>query len=703
MSTASLRVSGLSWQPHGRPDPVLDGVDLALAPGETVLLAGASGSGKSTLLLGLAGLLDPEAGELAGTVEGPARRAMLLQQPENAVVAETVARDVAFGPENRGAPRPEIRSLVAEHLGHLVPDVDPGSRTLATSGGQLQRIALAGALAYGAQVLALDEPTSMLDADSAAQVRAAVAEAARRDRIVIIAEHRLEGWLDLADRMILLGPDARIIADGTVDEVLARPRDLAAAGLIAPAGTGNGPGGDRRDDAAPSSDSSPGRQDAAPLLVLDGVALTHPDGSGRTLHADIDLVVRPGEAVALTGPSGSGKSTLLRAVLGLDDPAAGSIVRPAPSRIAFVPQNPEHSFVAATVGAEVLASPWADAAEAERLLSATGLDALRDRNPYTLSGGEKQRLALAAGLATRPDLLVLDEPTTGLDRRRRADVLGLLAEVRARGCAVLAATHDEDLARAADRRLALGPSPVGWSPPRRRLAVAARLNQLTMLAIGLLAMIGSFAVDSPLLGALALAPVLLLAPLAISSWRRTALLVGPTLLGMATLGWSVMLLSPGPVLSRESVLLGLSEALRIGAFVLPGVLLLGSLDPTKLGDALGQRLHLPARLVVGACAGLAQLETVARRWRILIETRRLRGLLQRRRAIAPYASALLALLVTSLRAATWQSLAMDARGFAEARRRTWAEPSPFTAADAVGAVIGVLLLAWPWVARAWLG
>lgn len=681
-----LVATGLSWRPAGRREPTVDHLDLRVEPGQRVLLAGASGSGKSTVLVTLAGLLDPESGDLGGTVSGPSRRGLVLQQPEHAVVAETIGRDVAFGPENIALPRPQIHRRVRSTLDAVAPDVDPASETLATSGGQLQRVALAGALALDPEVLLLDEPVSMLDAGSTADVLDAVARAAR-DRTVVIAEHRIGPWLPLVDRLVVLGARATVLADGSPRELLAHHAPLLRSAGIALPG--------EHDPVPPSIPLG------MPALTLKDVALAHPDGTGRALHEHLSLTVPAGSLTAVTGPSGSGKSTLLRVALGLDGPFRGEVSRPDLPRISAVPQNPEHAFVAPTVREELLASPWArDTALAEALLEATGLAPLAAASPFTLSGGEQRRLAIAGALATEPALLVLDEPTVGLDAARRAAVIDLVDEARARGCAVLVATHDEELAGRADQRLALRPGPPAIpASVLRRPAPSGRLNQLTMLAIGLLAMLGSFAVDSVATGLLVLAPILLLAPATISSWRGALVRVAPTLLAMASVAWSVALLSGLGVSSRSAWALGAAEGLRIGALVLPGVLLLGGLDATRLGDALGQRLRLPPRLVVGATAGLARLGSIQRSWRILMETRRLRGLAPRG-SVRPYLSATLGLLVGALREASVQALAMDARGFSTVRRRTWAEPSPFTGADAIGLGVGLVLLIWPWVARA---
>lgn len=688
----ALTLRDVTWRPAGRRHPTISHLDLRIEAGQRVLLAGASGSGKSTVLLALAGLLDPEAGDLSGTSEGPALRGLVLQRPEHAVVAETIGRDVAFGPENLALPRPEIHRRTAERLAELAPDVDARGRTLDTSGGQLQRIMIAGCLALDPPVLLLDEPISMLDAALATEVRDAVATAAQ-GRTVVIAEHRIEPWLDLADRLIVLGDGAQILADGVPRAVIAEhPEVIHAAGLRLPAATPAPP---------PEPVDAPGAPEEPPVLALHQVAVSHPDGSGRDLLQGIDLTIAPGSLVAVCGPSGCGKSTLLRAVLGLDRPSGGTLTGPDPAAVSFVPQDVEHSFVAATVAQEVVASADVpDPAVGPELLTQFGLDHLAAASPYSLSGGEQHRLAIAAALATAPRLLVLDEPTVGLDARRVETVLTAIDAARQRGCAVLAATHDEDLAAHADAVLRLGPG-LRPQPPvtRARRPLLMGMNQLLALAIGMCGLVGSFGVDTVATGLLAMIPTAVLVPLTWTSLRSTLLRIGPILLGTATVAWSVALLGDAPLTSAAAWSTGGKEALRIAAMVLPGAVVLSCLDVPALGDALGGVLRLPARIVAGSIAGLSRMSAFARTWRILMETRRLRGLL-RRRSIAPYASAALGMLVWAIRSATQQALAMDARGFAQAQHRTWAEPSTFGWRDVLAGVICAALLVWPWAARA---
>ena len=656
-----------------------------------MLLAGASGSGKSTVLRALAGLLDEESGEGTGLSAPPTRpgeTGLLLQNPAHALVAATIFRDVAFGPENAALGRAEIRQRVSQALAAARVGIDPSRAPLDASGGQQQRIALAGTLALEPDLLLLDEPTSMLDPATAQQVREAILEAAPGATLVI-AEHHLEPWLPHVDRLVVLGPQARIIADGEPDSVLrAQQERLRAAGVL-PAGPA----------APPATRPGIGRQAAAVTASLHRVTVP-----SRGLTAPLDLELRAGRLTALTGPSGAGKTTVLRTLLGDADPTTGTAVRPEPARIAAVPQNPEHSFVAATVRAELTASPWAeDLPLAEQLLERAGLAPLADAQPHRLSGGEQRRLAIAAALAQAPQLLVLDEPTVGLDANRREAVRTLLAEATARGTAVLVATHDPELIAAADDHLALpAPDPSGPPPPPRRRIPADALNPLTLCLLGILAAIGSFAVQTWQGGLLALLPTVLLAPFAVRTLRGGALRLVPILLSAAGLAWTTALLGDAPALSHEAWLVGLKEAARIIAFVAPGVLALGSVDATALGDALGQRLRLPARPVVAAVVALVRVGHLGRQWETITQTRIRRGL-GSARSPRLLAGATLALLVDTLRGAEQQALAMDARGFAGADQRSWAEPSPLHRADLLGAGIGALLLVWPLLAQLLVG
>ncbi|MDN6328347.1 MAG: ATP-binding cassette domain-containing protein [Brachybacterium sp.] len=696
MTDLSLR--GLTWHPYSRAEPTVLDLDLEIPTGQRVLLAGASGSGKSTVLRALAGLLDEESGELSGSAPGPARpgeRGLLLQNPLDALVAATVGREAAFGPENAALPREEIQARTTAALDAALVDLDSDRAPLDASGGQQQRLALAGSLALDPSALLLDEPTSMLDEDTAAAVRESLLASAT-DRTLVVAEHRITPWLDHVDRLLVLDAQARILADGPPHEIAAGLPDSPAA----PHRT-----------APPRSDSRECTGEV--IAALRGVDAKR---GGRPVLEELEIELLGGRLSVITGPSGSGKTTLLRTLLGLTSPSAGSVERPAAEQLAFVPQNPEHSFVAATVREEVLASPWArDEQLAEQLLERAGLSDLAQTHPHTLSGGEQRRLAIIAALAQTPRLLVLDEPTVGLDAARRAAVLELLDAARARGCAVVAATHDPVLIAHADREHRLsgvvaeeggpcrtGPDRTIGPVPRSRAIPADALNPLVLSLIGILAAVGSFAVQSWQGGLLALLPIVLLAPLAVRSLRAGLLRLTPILLSAAGLAWTTALLGQAPPLSGEAWLLGGKEAARITVFVAPGVLALGSVDPTALGDALGGRLRMPARMVAASVAGLVRAGHLGRQWEIITHARMLRGL-GSRSSPRMLAGATLALLVDALRGAQQQALAMDSRGFATATTRTWALPSPLRRADLLGVAIALALAVWPLLAEMLVG
>lgn len=465
-------------------------IDLTVQPGERILLLGPSGSGKSTLLAALAGVLGGDAdgvsdeGDRAGTltVDGRDPRAargsagLVLQDPDSQIIMSRVGDDVAFGCENLGVPRDELWSQVRQALdlvGLAVPLEHP---TEALSGGQKQRLALAGALAMRPGLLLLDEPTANIDPDGVLEVRDAVASVlATTGSTAVIVEHRVEAWLDVIDRVVVLSADGGIMADGASTAVLAaHGRALAAAGVWVP---GREPRITRR--IGPTAHPT--------LLTADALTLARVAGRpiaatlATALGAPIDLHVHGGEALALTGQNGSGKTTLALTLGGLIPPFTGEVVASATlagsadrhpirwrsrellTRIGSVFQSPEHQFLAATVRDELAIGPRAlgiapaeVASRVDELLERLGLVALAAANPFTLSGGQQRRLSVGAVLATRPQVLVLDEPTFGQDALTWAALVELLDELRSLGTAVVAATHDARFVAAmGSRELAL--------------------------------------------------------------------------------------------------------------------------------------------------------------------------------------------------------------------------------------------------------
>jgi energy-coupling factor transport system ATP-binding protein len=448
-----------------------------------VLLLGPSGSGKSTLLLALAGLLETSGGgESEGelVVDGlPPRQTrqrtgLLFQDPESQIVMAHAGDDVAFGLENRCVPADAIWPRVAAALDAVGFPYGPDRPTDALSGGEQQRLALAGVLALRPGLLLLDEPTANLDPDGAVAIREVLVEVLRRLGLtMVLVEHRVAEAAPLVDRVVVLEAGAGVVADGRPRQVFAEHGDrLADAGVWVP---------DRR---LPSPPRHP-RPASETLLLAEQVSFTYP-GSRWPAVARTDVQLRSAEALAVTGPNGSGKSTLAMLLAGLLRPTHGAVVageavapgaghdpiwrwpaRTLAKRIGTVFQDPEHQFLTGTVRDELMLGPLRTGVErpaarrrADELLDRLHLAHLAEANPFTLSGGEKRRLSVATALAPAPSVLVLDEPTFGQDRRTATELLMLLAALRDDGRAICFVTHDRDFASAlADRTLRLTPPP----------------------------------------------------------------------------------------------------------------------------------------------------------------------------------------------------------------------------------------------------
>jgi len=477
----AIEARGWGWRHAGRRAWALRGVDLRVEAGERVLLLGASGSGKSTLLLGLAGLLDPSGGaEAEGELRIDGRdprdarelTGLLFQDPEGQIVMGRVGDDVAFGLENRCVPADAIWPRVdaaLEAVG-LTPGRDHPTSVL--SGGEKQRLALAGTLALGPSLLLLDEPTANLDPDGAAALRDVLPRVlARLGATMLLVEHRVDETLDLVDRVVVIDGASGVVADGPPAQVFARHGDaLAASGVWVP--------GHRIQP--PPTPRHP-RPEARTLVLAEAAGFTYP-GSSRPALAGVDAGLRSAEVLAVTGPNGSGKSTLALLLAGLLRPTSGRVVasealapghghepiwrwpaRRLAMRIGTVFQDPEHQFLARTVRGELLAGPMragstpADARRrADALLDRLHLGPLAEANPFTLSGGEKRRLSVATALIAAPAALVCDEPTFGQDRRTWTELLHMLAALRDDGRAICVVSHDRDFVQAlADRTLRL--------------------------------------------------------------------------------------------------------------------------------------------------------------------------------------------------------------------------------------------------------
>ena len=484
MTAPVLAFDRVAYRYPGATGPALRDVGFAVAPGEFCVVAGLSASGKSTVARAAAGLVPHfHGGEFGGRVvvggldtreHGPADIAAvagtLLQDPETQVVLNTVRSELAFPLENRGhAPAAVARGVEEAALALGIADLlDRPTHEL--SGGELQRVALGAALAGRPRLVILDEPTSQLDPVAGDELIWLLRRLNEEwGTAVLLVEHRLERCLAAADRVLAFA-DGRLVCDADPPSFQSWAAESApalqtpGARLFARAGLRPPPSGvkDARatlrahglldEDPRPAAEH-PGepargprraaaarlrrRPAAGPALEIRGA--WHEFGRGRAVLRGVDLTLQPGERVALMGRNGAGKSTLLRHAAGLLGPTRGSVH--AAGRVALLLQHPGDYLLHERVGDEAPATAR----------DAAGLSVAEHRHPHDLSGGEKQRLALAVVLGAArdgavPPVVCLDEPTRGLDRGAKGDLVARLGSLAAAGSAVLVATHDPEFA-----------------------------------------------------------------------------------------------------------------------------------------------------------------------------------------------------------------------------------------------------------------
>lgn len=450
----AVEVVEVGYTYPGRSRPTLDGISFTVPRGSFTLVTGATGSGKSTLLRALVGLIPNLAhGEMTGEVRllgcslaglAPAATARLVgfvqQSPDDQICTTTVRAELAFGIENLNLPIGEIEHRVIDAAQQFGLQGELDRPTSHLSGGQKQRLILASIMAMRPPVLVCDEPLSRLDPNAARQFLAELRRLHASGTTVIVTEHRVEEILPLADRVL------RFEAGKLCNAGSAAPEDSE---------TGSDPGHRHSKQHAPRP---------SPLVHVERLGFRYPSSS-RPLWTDVSFDVRAGERIALVGPNGSGKSTLLAALSGelrTNDGRLDWRLEDRRLRTVLVPQEVDLSLFCATVRDELayaprrqgLTPPQVD----DRINSVAalfGLGELLDDPPFALSRGQRVRTALAAALTTAPQLLLLDEPSTGQDAPTLNAVMDALSTcLGAPGGpqALLFSTHDRRLAeRHADR------------------------------------------------------------------------------------------------------------------------------------------------------------------------------------------------------------------------------------------------------------
>jgi energy-coupling factor transport system ATP-binding protein len=487
--------------------PALAGIKLAQRRGEMVGIMGGSGAGKSSLAKCLNAIIPAfEHGLFEGTVRVCGRGVsgarvcemaptvgMVFQDFEAQLFSTNVAHEVAFAMEQVGLTPDEIRARLQPALAAVglagFEDRDPTS----LSGGEKQRLAIASVLALQPSIIVLDEPTTDLDPEGRAEVFDLIRRLRDRGLSLVVIEHETEEMRE-CDRIIVLR-DAQIAAAGPPHHVMQDLELLDRCG-IRPPGLNRvlsrlGINAHARDlDEAeslirrslrlppdtislpetPARRSSPGGAGSALVEMQD---LTHVYGATARALDQVSLSIEPGEFVAIIGQNGSGKTTLAKHIVGLLKPAAGRVMlagrershlRPgeAAALAGYVFQNPDHQIFAATVEDEVAFGPrnfGLSAGEVrrrcDRVLKAVGLEAMRDKDPFLLGRGERQRLAVASILVLEPKLLILDEPTTGLDYPEQRRMMELISELNRAGTAIVIITHTPWLVAEYARRAVL--------------------------------------------------------------------------------------------------------------------------------------------------------------------------------------------------------------------------------------------------------
>ena len=496
---ALLRVENLSFAYPAAYERALDGVDFEISKGEYVVLCGPSGCGKTTLLRQVKPGLQPSGAREGivfydGTVlddvpefTAAAEIGFVQQNPDNQIVTDFVWHELAFGLENMGLPVSVIRRRVAEMAAFFGMEPWFRSKTTELSGGQKQLMNLASALAMNPKLLILDEPTSMLDPLAARSLLQAVQRINRELGVaILLTEHRLDEVFPVADRVVTMdrgriltsgapGKIAKELADspdksriyfglpasvrifselGQTDDLPLTVRDgrKKLEDMVQRSEGGTDAGSGNAVSAAKSVIPETGETDKVSDMqkgktVLEGKELwfRYNENSKDVLRG-ANIKLYEGEFFCLLGGNGAGKTTLLRILAGLSKPYRGKTKLAKDKLLCMLPQNARSLFVADTVFKELLDSADGDPEAAADMIELMELGPLTERHPYDLSGGETQRLALGKLLLKKADVLILDEPTKGLDAYAKAQLAKILKGLCEKGVSILVVTHDVEFA-----------------------------------------------------------------------------------------------------------------------------------------------------------------------------------------------------------------------------------------------------------------
>ncbi|MCG5103675.1 ABC transporter ATP-binding protein [Oceanobacillus alkalisoli] len=503
-----LQVEGFSFDYESLDKPLLNQLNFSLMDKETTLLIGSSGSGKSSLSLCLNGLYpeavegvssgniyyrgtniqDYQKGELSQLI------GIVFQDPESQFCMITVEDELAFTLENRKIAPSEMPERISEALSVVGMDGFQKRKIHELSGGQKQKIALAAVLLLEPELLILDEPTANLDPVSRIEFIQLIKHIQAKQKLaVFIIEHQLEDWLDVVDRLLVLGKQGKIIADGSVTSIFSDHHSLLKKeGVFLPRQYSN------------AEDSYPTYAESPPRIKQDVLITIKQMGFHRKKHTilqDINLEIHRGEFIAIVGENGAGKSTLLQLMARLLTPQKGTIIfhdklmdqweeKELRKRIGYVFQNPEHQFITDTVYDELTfgmkLNGWTTAESdtaATALLKQFHLEKHKYSNPFSLSGGQKRRLSVATMLDETPDILFFDEPTFGQDAKTTDELMYMIEALRKNGTAIVFVTHDMDIVDTVDRAIVLYQQHIHYNGEPESLWKQADLLEKTRLRL----------------------------------------------------------------------------------------------------------------------------------------------------------------------------------------------------------------------------
>lgn len=465
--------------PAAKASPAVRDVSLSIGDGEELVIMGANGCGKTTLGLLMAGLLKPDSGTVQVDVDGHASGqdgvdpvvGFLFQDPDNGLVATTVEREVAFSLENRNMPSMRMREIVGKTLAFFGMDSIRERLVWNLSGGEKQRLSLAGLFASERKVLFLDEPASFLDHPGAQQMDMILRQIKEAEPKLTVV--RITQYARVAETFarILVMAHGEIIADGSPDAIFRNHDMLTRIRLRPPLRYMPA-----KSDFPRKATYETNMAKSKPLAIFDRVGFSYENGRGSVLFKDLSFQIYRGEVLGLVGPSGSGKSTLAQILCGIYQPTTGSIQFPDPScRVSMSFQQPERQFFLDTAYDEVkygikehIKSDTLMTDAVRNSMEIAGLDygKFRQRDPHTLSGGEARRLAFAIVVALNTDLIIFDEPTCGLDDGGIGAFRKLVRSLKSSGKTIVIISHNSDIiADLADRVALLKDGNIVTTPP----------------------------------------------------------------------------------------------------------------------------------------------------------------------------------------------------------------------------------------------